>query len=53
METIINKIKEIPSIVVDKHDEVCEIVSESTGLGLRSVACFEGFVLALLLVWIL
>jgi len=53
METIINKIKEIPSIIVDKHDEVCEIVSESTGLGLRSIAAIEGFVIALLLVWIL
>ena len=52
METIINKLKEIPSIVVDKHDELCEIVSESTGLGVRSVAAIEGAILMLILVWI-
>ena len=53
METIINKLKEIPSIVADKHDEVCEIVSESTGLGLRLVAGIEGAILMLILVWII
>lgn len=53
MESIINKIKEIPSIIMDKHDEVCEIVSESTGLGLRSVAAIEGAVIMLILVWII
>tara|TARA_A200000159_G_scaffold16008_1_gene13212 strand:+ start:3206 stop:3367 length:162 start_codon:yes stop_codon:yes gene_type:complete len=53
MENIINKIKEIPSIIVDKHDEVCEIVSESTGLGLRLVAGIEGAVIMLVLVWIM
>ena len=52
METIINKLIEIPSIIVDKHDEVCEVASESTGLGLRSIAAIEGAVLMLIVVWI-